>query len=80
MAELKKVVRIGKVQVCTFKKELVFFKMLDSGIWEQAQALENKLAYHLPTDKLLVYFADDFLNSQSVSVRLKRLKRRVYQP
>ncbi len=80
MATLKKVVRLGTVQVCTIKKALVFFRKLDSGLWEQASAYENMLAYTVPSEKLLVYNADDFLNSSSVSVRLKRLKRGIYEP
>ena len=77
---LEKIIFIHPVQVCRIGKSLVFFKLLDTGKWEQYVALDNKPAYALPDERPLVYFADAFLDSHNKSVRLKRQKRGIYIP
>ena len=78
--QLIKVVRLGNVQVCRLKNDVLFFRLLDCGLWEQAKPLDNKLGYAIPSDKPLVYYIDKWLDSDKLTIELKRLKRGIYAP
>ena len=77
---LEKLVRLGNVQVCNLKNNILFFRLLDSGMWEQAKPLDNALGYAIPNDRPLVYYLDEWLDSESLTIKLKRLKLGIYAP
>lgn len=78
---LEKLVRLVDVQVCLLnKKHVLFFRRLECGLWEQAKPLDNKLAYAIPDDRPLVYNIDKWLDSDDLTINLKRLKLGIFSP
>ena len=77
---LEKLVRLGNVQVCMLKDKVLFFRRLECGLWEQAKPLDNKLGYAIPSDKPLVYNIDEWLESDNLTIKLKRLKLGIFEP
>jgi len=70
---LEKVVRIANVQICTLGNYTVYFKKSDSDYWQQYAPYHNRLAFASDEDKPVILYANTFIESEALTIKVKRL-------
>jgi len=75
--QLKKIVKIDGIQVCTYGDTVVLFKKLHN-VWEQYVPIHNRPECSHPDDRPLFYYMDDWLDLADRETEVKQLKRGIY--
>lgn len=78
--KLHKIAYIDNALICRLDNgDLVFYQKTSAHSWEQVAPYKLQLAFMMPDARPLVLVSDSWLDSDSPSVILKRLKRGIYQ-